>query len=453
MRQFAKDLDLTKGNLFKNLITFTIPFLLGNLFNSVYSAIDLFFIGQFSDTANMAAVSCGTTIIFAINSIILGLATGGTIVIGNLVGAKSKDTGKTTKAFALYMTILTAAIVIIMLALFYPLIGWMKLEGETAKVARLYLLILIIGLPFYSTYHSLGAVLKANGNSRADFLFLAVAVIVNLVLDAVFIIPLKMGTVGAALATTIGELIGMLSAILYMRRVRFPYECPKGLIFDKNAFKHFARSGVPIAIQDGLVIFSFAVILAVIAVRGDNFTSAVGITDRVTSFGFAVLSAVGAAISTAAAQNTGAGNILNIKKYLKYGILLSFAIGTIMTGLNILFAGSFAGLFAGSNSEARDIAKFYIMSTSLDLFVCSFVFSLNDTFLGAGHSVFCMTQNLVTTFAFRLPLAILFAKLDLPMFVIGLAYPLSTIFSLTICLIFYFSKKWTRNIEKNSVIN
>lgn len=446
MARFARDIDLTKGNLFRNLVLFTIPFLLGNLMNSLYSAIDLFFIGQFSTAANMAAVSSGTTIMFAINAIILGLAEGGTIVIGNLIGARDENVGRTTKAFFSYMGLIALATTIILAALFYPIITWMKLTGETADIARTYLIILVAGIPFYTTYHSIGALLKANGNSTADFLFLAITIIVNVALDALFIIKFNMGTVGAALATTIGEAVGALFSILYLKRIKLSYETPKGLIFDKMSFKRFAFSGVPIAIQDGLVILSFAVILAFISVRGDNFTSAVGITDRVTSFGFAVLSAIGCSISTAAAQNAGAGNIKNIKKYMKYGIVISVIIGSIMTLVNIFCAKGLAGLFAGDKLDARDIATFYIMSTSLDLFVCTFVFSLNNTFLGTGHSLFSMTQNLLTTFVFRLPLAIIFCKLDMPMFVVGFAYPLSTIFSLIMCLIYYFSKKWMRNI-------
>lgn len=446
MARFTREMDLTKGNLFRNLLIFSLPFLLANLMNSLYSAIDLFFIGQFSDTANMAAVSAGTTVIFAVNSILLGLAGGGTIVIGHLIGAKNDEVGRTTKSFFSYMTIITAAVTLVMLALFYPIISWMQLSGETARIARLYLVILIAGLPFYSIYHSIGAALKANGNSGAEFLFMMVAIIVNVALDALFIIPLKMGTVGAAIATTIGELVGAIYAIVYVKINKFVYEIPKGFVVDKTSCKRFARTGVPIAIQDGLVIISFAIILAVIAERGDDFTSAVGITDRVTSFGFAVLSAIGCAISTAAAQNAGAGNVKNIKKYLRFGILISFVVGTLMTLGMIFFAKPLAGLFAGSNDVARDLARTYIMSTCLDLIVCTFVFSLNDTFLGCGHSVFCMTQNLVTTFVFRLPLAIIFCKLNLPMFVIGFAYPLSTIFSLIICIIYYLSKKWLRNV-------
>lgn len=444
--KIASEIDLTKGNLLRNLLYFTLPFLLGNLFNSFYSAIDLFFIGQFSTTAHMAAVSSGTTIMFAVNSIILGLGTGGTIVIGNLIGAKSKKVGETTKSFVTYMTILTISIMAIMLALSWPVMKWMKLGEESINLGRYYLLILTAGIPFYSIYHSADAILKANGNSKPGFIFLFIAVGINIVLDALFIVGFKWGAVGAAAGTTIGEVVGAIASIIYMKKADISYEMPKGLNVDRFAFRNFAKSGVPIAIQDGLVIISFAIILAFISKRGDSYTAAVGITDRITSFGFAVLSAIGCSVSTAAAQNNGANNIPNIKKYLKIGLLVALIAGVVMTGLNVIFAKQFASLFAGNAaSDARDIARLYIMSTSIDLFVCAFVFPLNAIFLGTGHSVFSMVQNLATTFVFRLPIAFIFAKTNQPMFVIGFAYPLSTIFSLTLCLIFYYRRRWEKH--------
>lgn len=445
--KIASEIDLTRGNLLKNLLYFTLPFLLGNLFNSFYSAIDLFFIGQFSTTANMAAVSAGTTIMFAINSIILGLGTGGTIVIGNLIGAKSKKVGETTKSFITYISILTIAITVIMLALFYPVMKWMKLDGEAIKLGRYYLLILTAGIPFYSVYHSADAILKANGNSKPGFIFLVISAGTNILLDALFIVGFKWGAVGAAVGTTIGEIVGAIVALIYMKKTDLSYQIPKGLWFDRFSFRNFAKSGAPIAIQDGLVIISFAIILAFISKRGEAFTAAVGVTDRVTSFGFAVLSAIGCAISTAAAQNNGANNTFNIKKYLKLGLFVSLISGILMTGINVIFPQQLASLFAGNATDARDLAKLYIMSTSLDLLVCAFVFPLNSIFLGTGHSVFSMVQNLLTTFALRLPIAFIFAKTNQPMFVIGFAYPLSTIFSLTLCIIFYYSKRWIKSEE------
>lgn len=451
MISIAKDIDLTKGNLKRNLILFTLPFFFANLFNSFYSAIDLIFIGQCADKYNIAAVAAGSTVMFAINSIILGLATGGTIVIGQLIGARSKDVGKSIKSFITYMSIVTVLITLAMLGLCYPIMKWMNLDGGTIDIARWYLFILVLGIPFYSFYHSLGAIYKAKGNSTADFIFLGVAVIVNIALDAVFIIGCKWGAIGAALATSIGEVVAAIFATLYVLKTNIGYELPKGLNIEKSLFGDFLRCGGPIAIQDGLVIFSFAIILGFISVRGVDFTSAVGITDRVTSFGFAPLSAIGCAISTATAQNMGSKNLDNVKKYLKYGTAMSLIAGVSLFTIMAVFSSPLAWVFSGSEVEPRNIADLYIKSTALDLLVCTLVFPLNDTFMGAKHTFFAMGQNLIVTFLFRVPLAYLFARvLNLPMFIVGLAYPISTCVSLALCIWFYKSNRWLKLGNKMS---
>lgn len=443
MKQFFKNIDLTEGNVMKNLLLFALPFFVSNFLNCLYSAIDLMFIGQCSDTYNIAAVSTGTTIMFAINSIILGLATGGSIVIGQYFGAKNKNISDVTKTFITYMSIVALIITLLMLIIFYPLAKWMQLDEQSIGIARQYLLILIIGIPFYCGYHCLSAILRANGNSTAPFLFLLVTVIINIILDAIFIIVLDMGAIGAAIATLIGEVCGFFFANLYLIFNKLPYRINYNLQFYKGAVRDFIKCGLPIAIQDGLIIISFTIILAVISSRGVNFTSAVGITDRVTNFGFAPMSAISSAVSTAAAQNAGAKKVDNIKKYMKCGIIISLIAGSIITLICQLIPYQLASIFGGNNKEAVELAVPYIRSTSTDILICSAVFSINAIFFGSGHTIFAMTQNLAATFLVRLPVALILAiGVNTPLWVVGFAYPLSTLFSTTLCVIYYKSKRW-----------
>lgn len=442
MKKLFGEIDLTVGNVFKNLLMFSLPFFLSYFLNSLYSAIDLFFIGQFSDNVNSAAVSSGTTIMFAINSIIAGLATGGTVVIGKYFGAKNKEINNVTKNFIVYMGVVAISLTLLMLALFYPIISLMKIEGEQAQsLARIYLLILVCGIPFYTGYTSISAILRGLGNSFIPFIILLIAVISNIGLDALFV-PF-MGSTGAAIATLLGEVIGFGVALLFLLKRKLPYKIGFNLKLQKEYISQIVKSGLPIAIQDGLVVISFAIILASVSVRGINYTSAVGITDRVTSFGFVPLSALGSAISTSTAQNMGANKIDRVKKYMYYGLLLAVILGGLVGGACQLFPRQLASLFASNQPEALEIAIPYIQSTSLDIFVCIFVFPINAIFIGSGHSLFAMFQNLFATFVVRIPVALVFALvLNQSMYVVGLAYCISTAVSLLLCVIFYLSKKW-----------
>ena len=444
MRKFFGQIDLTKGSIPKNLLLFALPFFVSYFLNSLYSAIDLIFIGQFSDTYNIAAVSSGTTIMFAINSVIAGLATGGTVVIGQYFGAKNKNISEVTKNLIHYMGIVAIVIFILMMALFYPIATWMQLDEGTLRIARMYLFILALGIPLYTGYTVVSAILRGLGNSFAPFIFFSLAVATNIGLDALFVVVLKQGAVGAAFATVIGQAVGLISSLVYLWIFKLPYKVSlRKIKFDRPIMKEIVRCGLPIAIQDGLVILSFAVILAAISVRGVNYTSAVGITDRVTSFGFVPLSAIGSAVSTATAQNMGANKVFNVKKYMYWGIVMAMVSGGIFGALCQLIPGPLASLFSGGNVEARDIAVPYIRSTSLDIFVCIFVFPINAVFIGSGKTIFAMSQNLGVTFAVRIPVALVLALVfNSSMYIVGLAYATSTIFSLIACIIYYLMKRW-----------
>lgn len=444
-------IDLTKGKVMKNLLLFALPFFIVNLLNSLYSAVDLLFIGQCSDAYNIAAVSAGTTIMFAINSVIAGLATGGTIVIGQYFGAKNENIGKVSKTFFIYMSVVALLVTAIMIGLFYPIMSWMQLEEGAINIARSYLLILVLGIPLYAGYTIISAIYRGVGNSFGPFIFFACAVITNILLDTLFVVVLDKGAVGAAIATVIGEAVGLVASLIYLYFKKLPYEIGRDTKIEKRIIPQFIKCGLPIAIQDGLVIISFAIILAAVSVRGVDYTSAVGITDRVTSFGFVPLSAIGSAVSTATAQNMGAKQIGRVKEYMYAGLIVSLISGTIIGLLCELIPYQLASLFAGSNQTALEIATPYVQTTSIDIFICTLVFPINAIFIGSGHTVFAMTQNLGVTIFVRIPFALVLALLaKTEMKYIGLAYPASTFISLILCLIFYASKRWI-NLKSLSI--
>lgn len=455
MKKVFGQIDLTKGNIAKNLVLFALPFFISYFLNSLYSAIDLIFIGQFSDTYNIAAVSSGTTIMFAINSVIAGLATGGTVVIGQYFGAKNKDINVVTKNLVIYMAIVAISLLVIMLGLFFFIPKWMQLDEGALRISRMYLFILILGIPLYTGYTTVSAILRGLGNSFAPFIFFSLAVITNIGLDALFVIVLKQGAVGAAFATLIGQAVGLISSLVYLFFKKLPYKVSfRNLKMDRSIIREIVKCGLPIAIQDGLVILSFAIILAAVSVRGVDYTSAVGVTDRVTSFGFVPLSAIGSAVSTATAQNMGAGNVNNAKKYMFWGLLVCIISGGIIGTLCQVIPEQLASIFAGGNIEARDIAVPYIRSTSLDIFVCTLVFPINAIFIGSGKTIFAMSQNLGVTFAVRVPVALVLALVvNASMYVVGLAYAISTVFSLIACIIYYFMRRWenTKTLSVNIV--
>lgn len=436
--------DLTKGKVFPNLVMFSLPFFLAYFLNSLYSAIDLMFIGNFSNTSNVAAVSSGTTVIFAVNSIIMGLATGGTIIIGQYFGNKyEKGISSAIRNTIIFMGIVAISVTIFMLLMSYPIIVLMQVEGDAKGIAQQYLMILSAGIIFYVGYVTIAAILRGLGNSFAGFIFSMVAAISNILLDLLFVKVLGKGAIGAAIATVIAEAIALLVAIIYILIRKIPHKVELKNWINKEYMLPIIQTGLPIALQDGLVVISFGIVIAALSTRGEIYTAAVGVTDRITSFGFVPLSAIGTAISTATAQNMGAKRVDRVRQYMKSGLILAFSISLILGSLLMFIPRQLASLFAGSDEQVIELATKYIQATGLDIFVCGLIFPLNAVFIGSGHTLFSMGQNLGTTFLVRVPFALLTCLVfDTPMHIVGLCYPVSSIASLILCVVFYLSNKW-----------
>ena len=438
--------DLTKGKVFPNLILFALPFFLSYFLNSLYSAIDLIFIGNFSTVSDVAAVSSGTTVIFAVNSIIMGIATGGTIIIGQYFGAKLKDgISNAIRNTIIIMGLLGIGTTLLMLALSYPIIELMQVEGNAKNIAQNYLLILSSGIILYVGYITIAAILRGIGNSFAGFIFSGVAALSNILFDFLFVKVWDLGALGAATATVIGEAIALISAISYILIRKIPYRITLKGWLNREYVLPILKSGIPVALQDGLVVISFAIVIAALSTRGETYTAAVGVTDRITSFGFVPLSAIGAAVSTATAQCMGAKDVDRVKVYLRDGLILGSVASLVFGSLCMFIPRQLATIFAAHEEETIELATWYIQATGLDLFVCGLIFPLNAVFVGSGHSVFAMSHNLGSTFLVRVPYALITClAINTPMFVVGLCYPISSIVSLTLCLIFYLTGKWVK---------
>ena len=334
---------------------------------------------------------------------------------------------------------------ILVASLSYPMIIWMQVDGMAKEIAQKYLLILSSGIIFYVGYITIAAILRGIGNSFAGFVFSTVAALSNILFDFIFVKLCDYGALGAAWATVLSEVLALLTAIIYIIIRRIPYKVHLKRGLSKEYLWPIFRTGLPIALQDGLVVISFGIVIAVLSTRGEVFTAAVGVTDRITSFGFVPLSAIGTAISTATAQCMGAKQIDRVKRYLGAGEILSNSLALIIGLILMIFPRGLATIFAASDESTIELATTYIQAAGLDIFVCGLIFPLNSVFIGSGHTVFAMSQNLGTTFLVRVPFAIITClAVNAPMFVVGLCYPVSSLVSLTLCLIFYFSKKWVK---------
>lgn len=283
---------LTEGNVAKTLLRFAVPFLIANILQSLYGAVDLFVVGRYGTAESVAAVSTGTQVTQIVTSLVSGLTLGSTIVIGNYMGQKRFDRvkqtiGTTLTVFGVVALLLTAA----MLVLEAPLLTVLSTPEESFALTMQYVAICACGNLFICGYNAISAILRGYGDSKRPMVFVGIACVINIVLDFVFVKDLHMDVSGTAWATVISQGISMVIAIVYLKRKQFIFDFRlSGFRPVGSIVKELARVGIPISFREAAVRVSFLYLMTVMNRCGVYAAAVVGIGSKYDVF--AMLSAL-----------------------------------------------------------------------------------------------------------------------------------------------------------------
>ena len=214
--------NLTQGNVMKTLLVFTVPFIIANLIQALYGAVDLFVIGRYCSPESVAAVSTGTQVTQSITRMITGLTLGSTILVGKYTGMNAKDEvrktiGTTLSVFALVAIVLT----VLMLLFVTPILALLKTPAPSFALARQYVVICSCGIFFICGYNAISAILRGYGDSKRPMMFIALSCALNVAGDVILVKYAGLGVAGVALATIGSQAISMFCAIVYLNRSRF----------------------------------------------------------------------------------------------------------------------------------------------------------------------------------------------------------------------------------------
>ena len=270
---------LTEGNVLKVLLTFSVPFLIANIIQALYGAVDLMVIGWFCSPESVAAVSTGTQVTQIITSMVTGLTLGGTIMVGKYTGMQDveqtrKTGGTTLTIFAIVALILT----VLMILLVDPILAALKTPAEAFNLARQYVVICSCGIFFTCGYNAISAILRGYGDSRRPMLFVALACVLNIIGDFVLVKYVHMGVAGVALATIGSQAVSMICAIIYLNKKKFIFTFAlKNFRIDREKAKELAAVGIPISLQECMVRLSFLYLTSVTNRLGVDAAAAVGL--------------------------------------------------------------------------------------------------------------------------------------------------------------------------------
>lgn len=432
--------NLTTGSVFKSIIFFSLPYMLSYLLQTLYGMADLFIIGQFEGVASTTAVSIGSQVMHMLTVMIVGLAMGSTVSIGQSVGANDKKSaatniGNTVTLFMLLSLILT----VILLVLVKPIVSIMSTPTEAIPGTIDYLTICFIGIPFITAYNIISSIFRGMGDSKSPMYFIAVACAANIGLDYLFMGPLHMGPAGAALGTTLSQAISVITSLAVIFRRK------SGISVTKNDFRpqhtvmgKILKIGFPIALQDGLIQISFIVITIIANRRGLNDAAAVGIVEKVMSFLFLIPSSMLSTVSALGAQNIGAGKAERAKLTLRYAALIAVCFGTV-TAITIQFiAEPVVALFTNAatqdGAETVRLGGQYLRGYVWDCIFAGIHFSFSGYFCACGKSIISFIHNIIAILLVRIP-GVYLTSLLFPatLFPMGLATAAGSLLSVMIC--------------------
>ena len=438
--------NLTTGSVWKTVLSFSLPYLLSYFLQTLYGMADLFIIGQFEGVAATTAVSVGSQLMHMLTVMIVGLAMGSTVCIGQSVGGNDlqKAGRQIGNTFTLFVS-LSLVLTVILLACVEPIVSIMATPDGAVQGTQDYLTVCFIGIPFITAYNIISSIFRGLGDSKTPMVLIAVACVANIALDYLFMGALQMGPVGAALGTTLSQTLSVVLALIVMRRrksqivLRRADFKPQGPVM-----RQILRVGVPVALQDGFIQISFLLITIIANSRGLDDAAAVGIVEKIISFLFLVPSSMLSTVSALGAQNFGAGKPDRARQTLRYAILIALGFGLCVAAIVQFFAEPVVGLFTDSGDSAAVIrlGGQYLRGYVWDCVFAGIHFSFSGYFCACRKSMLSFLHNVLSIVLVRVPGAYLASKLFattlLPM---GLATAAGSLLSVCVCVIAYAALK------------
>ena len=436
--------NLTTGSVFKNILFFSLPYLLSYFLQTLYGMADLFIIGQFEGVASTTAVSIGSQVMHMLTVMIVGLAMGSTVSIGQAVGAGDRKKaasgiGNTVTLFMCLSVVLTVALLIFV----RPVVTIMSTPEAAVPGTVEYLTICFIGIPFITAYNIISSIFRGLGDSKSPMYFIAVACVANIALDYLFMGALHLGPSGAALGTTLSQAVSVIIALVVIRRHS------GALAVKKTDFRparpvmaKLLRIGVPIAMQDGLIQIAFIIITVIANRRGLNDAAAVGIVEKIISFLFLVPSSMLSTVSALGAQNIGAGKPERARLTLRYAACIAICFGVCMMILMQFAAEPVVSLFTDrAQSDGAEVIRLggqYMRGYVWDCIFAGVHFSFSGYFCACGRSGLSFLHNISAILLVRVP-GVYLTSLFFPdtLFPMGLATSMGSLLSVIICVIAY----------------
>ena len=435
-------IDMTQGSPTRLIVAFSLPLLLGNVLQQLYNMVDSIVVGQFVGASALTAVGTGFPIIFLLASLFIGFAMGATVMIAQYIGAGDKQSVART-VDTIYSALLAAIVPLSLLGvvLTTPLLTLIRVPVEAFDQARVYCIVVFLGGIGSLGYNVNAGILQGLGDSKTPLLFLAVASVINIVLDLLFVLVFRWAVFGVALATIIGQACSWIFGIFYInRKYNFLHIRLFQIRVDRKLLGQIIRLGVPSAIQQCQFSVAILIMQALINGFGNDFAAGFTAANKIDTFAFMPIESFSIAATTYVGQNMGAGRLDRVQTGTRRALVLGTLVCLAMSAVVLPLRRPLLMLF---NREPGVVAagEAYLLRALSLMFILAMMFIMNGVLRGAGATTVPMVASIISLWAARIPVAYALAYFFGPEEIYW-AYPIGWALGLLICVVSYCRGRW-----------
>lgn len=409
IKQLFQSQDMTIGKPWHKILIFSIPLLLSNIAQQLYSTVDSIVVGRFIGDDAIASVNASMPIIMMLMVFFVSISSGSSVMVSQYYGARQREDLSRSIGVTISLTFLASVFIMIVGPLVAPgILRLMQTQPRYFDWSVSYLQIILFGIMGFAYYNILAGILRGLGDSSSSLLFIVIATVINIVLDLLFVAVFHMGVAGVAIATLIAQAISAFLTLLRLRKYdEFDLKW-KYLKLEPKFVKQLLMLGLPTGMTQ--MIFSMAMLFTQSLTNLIDIAAVTGIVMRVDGFAMLPNFSFGIAMATFTGQNIGAGRIDRVIEGRKQGLLLALITTTIITGLIVIFGKNLMYLFSNTDSLV-DLAYNMMLILTVGYLAFTITQVLGGIQRGAGDTVTPMYIAIFNTVIVRVPLAYLIAHL------------------------------------------
>ena len=434
---------MTSGSIWKRMILFALPLMLGNLFQQMYNTVDSLIVGRFVGSSALAAVSSSGSLIGMLIGLLSGISSGAGVIVARHFGAGDREglhrTVHTIVAFGLAAGVVMTAVGVLLSP---QILMWMGTPESVMAESVTYLRIYFCGSLAVMMYNVFVGILQAVGDGRHPLYYLIASSVVNLGLDLLFIQAFDAGVGGAALATVISQVVSALLCLIQLIRTKEDYRLElRSIRFERDILGQIVRVGLPSGVQNSIIAFANVIVQSNVNAFGEMAMAGYGAYAKIEGFGFLPINSFTLALTTFVGQNLGATQYERTKKGARFGILMTVTLAEAIGVLVFLFAPQLIALFdptpevvAFGVGKARTAALFYCL--------LAYAHSVAAVLRGAGKAVIPMAIMIAIWCGVRVAFLSITIPLTHSIQMVYWVYPLTWGISCVLFFLYYKKADW-----------